>query len=445
MQWFKSSDEFSNHAFKPALLEVMDSPPSPLSRVVTWSLIVLALLILMWAFFAEMEIVVSAQGRVVPSGHVKQVQSVEAGIVKIIHVRDGQRVQRGDILIELDGTRTEADSQRLNQELKESEMEILRLQAQIKNEEKSFVLVDGTDAEVSSFQKQLLTSRLHQYRSLLLVQENEINEKEFEVSALSSMIMRLAEAMPLIEQKYRKHEELAKKGFVSEMEKLATRLEMLEARRELEVHRHRLQKSQSALSASKKEKQRTESEFLSNTLDELLDARKKHDMLQQEVIKAEQQQRQQKILAPANGTVQQLAVNTNGAVVTAAQVLLEIVPNDSKLEVKAEILNRDIGALYSGLPVNLKVDAFEFTRHGMVGGNLEWVGRNSFQDKDKGLVYPTRIALTDTILPNRINGKQGHLAPGMSVTADIVVGKRRVLDYFLGPLLRYKDESLRER
>ncbi len=445
MPSFKSSDKPSDHAFMPAVLEVLESPPSPLSRAVTLSLIGLAVLMVLWAFFSEMEIVVSAQGRVAPSGKVKQIQAFNAGIVRDIHVRDGQRVRKGDVLIELDSTRTEADNQRLYHEREEARLTMLRLQAQLQDDETAFILPADTNREIASMQKRLLASRLQQQRSRLLVLESETQEKEAEVLALTSMTQRLAEAFPLIERKHRKHKELAKKGYVSEMENLSTRLEMLAARRELEVRRHRLQVAKSALAASKKEKQRTESEFLNNTLDDYLTARNQHEMLQQEIIKSEQQKSQQKIIAPVDGIVQQLSINTLGGVVTAAQVLLEIVPDDSKLEVNAEILNRDIGALYAGLPVKLKVDAFEFTRHGMIDATLEWVGTNSFQDKQLGMVYPLRIGIETTQLPNRINGRRGHLAPGMSVTADIVVGKRRVIDYFLGPLLRYRDESLRER
>ena len=108
------------------------------------------------------------------------------------------------------------------------------------------------------------------------------------------------------------------------------------------------------------------------------------------------------------------------------------------------MLNGDVGPLRTGLPVRLKVDAYPFTRHGTVAGDIEWVGMNSIDDERLGLVYPVRIQPNETQLPNTVNGSQGHLTPGMSVTADIVVGKRRVIDYFIGPLLRYKDERLRE-
>lgn len=445
MPLFKRSEKAIDQSFMPAVLEVLETPPSPLSRAVSRSLIGLAMLMLLWAFFAEMEIVVSAQGRVAPNGKVKQIQAVDAGIVRDIHVRDGQRVSKGDVLIDLDSTRSEADNQRLHHERSEARLTMLRLQAQLQNDEAAFIIPADTNSDIARVQQRLLASRLQQQRARLLVLESEIHEKESEVLALKSMTARLAEAFPLIEKKYRKHQELAKKGYVSEMENLSTKLEMLEARRELEVRQHRLQVAKSALAASEKELQRTESEFLNNTLDDYLTARNQHEMLQQEIIKSEQQKRQQKIIAPVDGTVQQLSINTLGGVVTAAQVLLEIVPDDSKLEVNAEILNRDIGALYSGLPVKIKVDAYEFTRHGMIDATLEWVGTNSYQDKQQGLVYPLRIAIDSTQLPNKINGRRGQLAPGMSVTADIVVGKRRVIDYFLGPLLRYKDESLRER
>ena len=248
----------------------------------------------------------------------------------------------------------------------------------------------------------------------------------------------------MLQSKAEKYAKLVEAGAVSEMEVIATRIESLTARRELETKRHRLVEAQAAVAATVHDRERAIASFRADTLDELMQASVQRDALEKEIIKARQRLQQLVITSPVDGTVQQLSVTTIGGVVTAAQSLMVIVPDDVSLEVNAQVLNRDVGPLRTGLPVRLKVDAYPFTRHGTVAGDIEWVGTNSIDDERLGLVYPVRIQPSEAQLPNTVNGSQGQLTPGMSVTADIVVGKRRVLDYFIGPLLRYKNESLRE-
>jgi len=122
-----------------------------------------------------------------------------------------------------------------------------------------------------------------------------------------------------------------------------------------------------------------------------------------------------------------------------------VVPIDGGLEVQANVLNRDIGFVDTGQAVSVKVDAYPFTRHGDLGGVLEWVGKDSVVDQTLGPVYPVRVSLQQYEVPKEVNGRQGEVSPGMTVTADIRIGRRRIIEYFLGPILRYKDRSLRER
>ena len=145
-----------------------------------------------------------------------------------------------------------------------------------------------------------------------------------------------------------------------------------------------------------------------------------------------------------DGIVQQLAIHTVGGVVTAAQPLLVIVPTESGFEVEAKVLNKDIGFVAPHQPVSVKVTAFPFTSYGALPGTIEWVAGDAVLDQDLGPVYPVRVSLTGHELPNRVNGRTGRITPGMTVSADVKVGSRRVIEYFLGPILRYRDQSLRE-
>lgn len=153
----------------------------------------------------------------------------------------------------------------------------------------------------------------------------------------------------------------------------------------------------------------------------------------------------QTLRAPIDGVVQQLAVTTVGGVVTAAQPILTVVPENTPLEVEAQVLNRDVGHLRVGQRVINKVETYDFTRYGYIEGEVQWVGTDAVQDQKLGLVYPVRIKLAQMQTPNVVNGNKGLVTAGMNITSDIRTDERRLIEYLIAPMLRYKQEAMRER
>src|SRR6185369_1612 len=197
--------------------------------------------------------------------------------------------------------------------------------------------------------------------------------------------------------------------------------------------------------------------------DDLTKAEQKASGLAQDLIKAEQKTNLQRLTAPVDGAVQQLAIHTVGGVVTPAQALLMVVPSDSRLEIEALVSNRDIGFVHAGQPAEIKVDTFNFTRYGLLDGEVLGVsqdaivrerpqerpderGRGAANDssepKGQELNYSARISLSQTRM--LIDDRVVNLSPGMAVTVEIKTGSRRILSYLLSPLLRYRQEVLRE-
>jgi hemolysin D len=178
-------------------------------------------------------------------------------------------------------------------------------------------------------------------------------------------------------------------------------------------------------------------------LDRLHEADQKIIAASQELIKVEQRGRLMNLATPISGTVQQLAIHTVGGVVTPAQPLMVIVPKDDLLEVDAFLANKDIGFVYQDQNAEVKVETFPFTRYGTVPGVFTRVSSDAIQDEKLGLVYAARLQLDrDTM---QVENKTVNLAPGMAVAVEIKTGRRRVVEYFLSPLLQYQAESLRER
>jgi len=176
---------------------------------------------------------------------------------------------------------------------------------------------------------------------------------------------------------------------------------------------------------------------------QLADSEKRASGVEQDLIKAEQREKAQRLVSPIDGTVQQLAVHTVGGVVSPAQPLMAIVPDDDVLEVEARLLNSDVGFVKPGQRVEVKLDAFPFTKYGTLPGVLQSVSADSVQDEKLGLIYPIRVKLDRNKVD--VDGQPITLAPGMATTVEIKTGSRRLIEFILSPVMRLHQESMRER
>jgi hemolysin D len=165
--------------------------------------------------------------------------------------------------------------------------------------------------------------------------------------------------------------------------------------------------------------------------------------LAQEVVKAGQRTELQRLVSPIDGVVQQLAVHTIGGVVTPAQQLMVVVPQDHPVEVEAQVENNDVGFVKEGQPVEIKVETFPFTLYGTIPGKVVSVSDDAAPIEKVGLVYPARVSLDRATI--QVEGREVKLSPGMAVTVEIKTGQRRLIEFFLSPLLKSIQETARER
>lgn len=434
---------FDNPFSSPALA-VQAQPPSRVLRMVSLSLCGMTALALLFACFARMDIVVTAQGKVIPSGKSKVIQPLEPGIVRAIHVRDGQAVKAGEVLVELDPTNAGADHERLLREHWEAEADVLRLGAQLAGKDR-FVVPEGMPEDIANNQQAVLQSRLAEQRAKLAALDADVQRRQANRLAAASTVEELTHSLPLIREKHEMREELAKTGHVAKTSLIESKVDLNKAERELVVQSESLKETQSNYQAALAQRNQTVAEYRARTAAEQVEAIKKRDATQQEFVKASQRLSMQTLKAPIDGVVQQLTVTTVGGVVTAAQPILTLVPDNTSLELEAQVLNKDIGHLRVGQRVINKVETYDFTRYGYIEGEVQWVGTDAVQDQKLGLIYPVRIKLTRTDTPNTVNGRRGVVTAGMNVTADIRTDERRLIEYLLAPMLRYKQEALRER
>lgn len=439
----RPADRETSNPFTLSAMALQSRPLGWRARSISLAICGFAALALAYASWTHIDIVVSTQGRVIPSGKSKVVQPLETGVVRMIAVRDGQAVKAGDVLIELDPTAVTADQERLRRERWEGMADAARSAALLHGT--AFDAPKDLPPELRANAVAMLASRQAEQQSRLAALDADIARRQADQDAIETNLTQLRATLPLVRKKHEMRVELARTGHIAETGLIETQLEVMNIEKEIAVQGKRLTESGAGLQSARQQRTQAQAEYRSRAAADLAEAMRKREAAQQELVKAEARQRQQVLRAPIDGVVQQLAVTTVGGVVTAAQPLMTVVPDHSALEVEAQVANRDIGQLRVGQRVIAKVETFDFTRWGYIEGHVQWVGTDAVMDPKLGPVYPVRIQLSSTQTPHAVGGRHGIVTAGMSVTADIRTGERRLLDYFLAPMLRAKEESLRER
>ncbi|CNB96479.1 HlyD family type I secretion periplasmic adaptor subunit [Yersinia pseudotuberculosis] len=437
----RTRDEYD---FLPAYLEIVERPIAPLARRTAWLLILTLLLVLIWAIIGKLDIHASASGKVIVAEHSKIIQPAEPGVVTEINVRDGDTVDAGQVLIALNPIGIDAEVRNINQQLQYRQLEAARLAALLADDPlKNFKPPYNSPESLVVASRSLLAKEYAEVTAELSRQDSELAVNQAHLQAGIEHNSHQKALLKNIHQRLQASRTLAKSKSIAEVELLVQEREWLTATAEA----NRLQSEQDILRAKAHSLAQTRMHYLAKIdRDNRERLNKTHEVihqLQQEQIKMMDKQRQQTLRAPVAGVIQQLAVHTLGGVVTTAQPLMVLVPEDYQLELDVMILNKDVGFVLPGQAVEVKVDSFPYTRFGTLSGEVKHVSRDAMEDQQRGLVFPARIRLlSDTLM---VEGKPVRLSAGMAINAEIKTGRRRVIDYLLSPLQQYQSEAMRER
>jgi len=439
-------------AFLPAALEIQEAPPHPIAKWLARSLIVLLVIAIIWACVGEINIVASAEGKIIPSNRVKQIQPLEKSVVKKILIHEGEHVEKGQALIELDSTLTGADKKRLTYERHSAAMQLALKQALLKRlslppqspvEQSTLVLPAGTNETDQVLYQQLLIQQWQEYESQRSSLNNTLRKTRYEQAASQEIIKKLEQTLPIIKKRAQKLQKLHEKNYVSETEYLELEQQRIEQRQDLAAERQRLNQLKEAESEVKHQLQTLTAQTTSQTLQDMAEVQRQIASLDEELTKATDLNNKQILYAPVAGQVQELAINTVGGVVTEAQQLMLIVPSEEQLEVEVFLENKDIGFVHEGMPAELKIHTFPFTKYGVIDGEVTTVSDDATVDEQRGLIYGMHLLMKKNTI--WVDNKEVRLMPGMAVTAEVKTGTRRIIEFFLAPLLRHGSESLRER
>ncbi|MBA2548066.1 MAG: biotin/lipoyl-binding protein, partial [Burkholderiaceae bacterium] len=285
--------------FLPAALEITESPPSPLGRVLVWTLMLLFTLVVLWAIFGKVDVVAVASGKVVPSGRTKVIQPLELGVIRELHVRDGQQVKAGEVLIQLDPTNATADRERLDADLLATHMELARLKAA--RSDNGFLAPSGAGVELTATNIALLESQKREHQARIAALDAEIKRKAAERRASQASIVKLEMLLVVTRERVDIRRQYYEKGFFSRLQLLEAEQTLIEQEQQLQIEGHREQESVEAISSLERQRNQAQAEFMRNVLSQMAEGERRASGVKQELVKAEQRQSAQTLVAPIDG------------------------------------------------------------------------------------------------------------------------------------------------
>lgn len=446
MSWLKR--DRLQYEFLPAAEEIIETPAAPLGALVVWLVTLLLIVALAWSYFGRIDIVAVANGKISTEGSTKIIQPAISGVVTNINVHEGQRVKKGETLLALDKTTAEKDVATANQSLNAARVErdILRRLAVGGNTDE---IINGADLpdetkamlrQFASSQTALSAARQQAANGTISNYQQQLQFNQQAKNQLETNAQNLKNRKAEIEKQLPNANPVDKLRLQNELTSIDQRITSADSA--VLGQNQQLLQSQSALAQAQNQSQTQNAETNSAFSNQIIAAEKRIIELENNLVKAKQILAQTTITAPVDGTVLSLTVKTIGGVVNAGQQLAQIVPEKVSLYVDVALDNQDVGFVKSGQRVVVKVATYPFQRYGYLEGTVENISPDAIQDDKKGLIYKAKIKLNDEKSSKQ---NQLKLLPGMSVSAEITTGQRRIIEFFLDPMMTKADESLKVR
>ena len=451
--------------FSPGLLAIQESPPGRLPRVVMYTVGILFLLLLIWATIGKLDIIASAEGKLVPQTYIKIIQPAEAGIVEEILVRPGDVVRAGQVLLRMDRNVAQADHKSLSGELALRSLQLQRIDAELSNQ--PFALQKNAAAEIEA-PADLLRQVKAQYQDRRQTYEDALNQaserlrrtrREYDASI--QVLGKLKETAPILKEQASAYAEMGKDGYAPQVMVRDKEREYLERSRDLSAQQATVESLVAAVGEASKQVDQIRSKYRSDLQNERVEAESQFRKLQQELIKQAHKVGLLELKAPQAGVVKDLATHTIGAVVSPGTVLLSLVPENEPLIAEVRVRNDDVGFVYEGQAVKLKLAPYTFQKYGLVDGTVIHVGPDADENqnsapppttttKENSIERPPVISGYKALIHLKAQqletrGKVFKLVAGMQVVAEIHQGQRTVLEYLLSPVQKTLYDGGRER
>lgn len=441
--------------FAPGLLAIQESPPARLPRVVMYAVSALLAILLLWAAFGELDIIASAEGRLVPRSYIKLVQPADAGIVKEILVREGEHVQAGQVLLRMDAQESEADGRTLQTQRALRSLQLRRIDAELSG---SPLIRRPDDPEALFRQVQAqFRDRRQAYLDALGQAEEVRRRAQHDFDAAAEVLAKLEQTNPILKSQAEAFAALGKDGYAPQIVVGDKQRAYVENEQDLRAQRNTVAGLSAALMQASRQHAGVTSKYRSELQNERIEAQSEADKLEQQWAKQTHRSGLLELKAPQAGVIKDLATHTGGTVVAAGTVLLSIVPEGEPLVAEIMIRNDDVGFVHAQQKVRMKIATYAFQKYGMLDGTVLQVwpdasseeatsrqrGSEEGNEGPEATSYKALVALDDQSLSAQ--GEVFRLVAGMQLIAEIHQGRRTVLEYLLSPIQKTLHNSGQER
>ncbi|WP_419678264.1 HlyD family type I secretion periplasmic adaptor subunit [Aliarcobacter lanthieri] len=436
-----------NSDFLSGIESILATRPSKLLWLVPSLIGSLVLFIILWLTFSQIDVIAPSLGKTIPSSRMILIQAKETSTIEKINVKNGENVKKGTLLVEFKNSVENFDNNSMKAKYETLLLKKIFLDEMIKYLDTNNKIKPIENSEISSTLLKLANDKFNSHVSSYDTEIKSLNVKiekvVYEKKMVETEVKKLIELLPFTQYKLEQMKKLVEKGLEPEISLKDLEEKYIEEKSNISIKKDEIKKLATQYEISQHELM----QFKNNTRKELIEEfNKTTDELNTtlpEVDKSNYLLESKFIYAIEDGFIYNLNNGTSGRVVQSGEVIMELIPTSSPLEVEAKVLNRDIGFVHLGQEVKVKIDSFKFTKYGYIEGIVTNIAKSSILDEKLGEIYPVLIELKKDTM--KIDDKHIKLMPGMTCSVDIKIGKRRLIEYIISPMIRYKDEALREQ
>lgn len=442
--------------FSPPLLRIQEKPPPPLAGWMLRLLVALLAAVTLWTVFGRLDIVAVADGKLVPSSYLKIVQPAEQGIVKEILVREGEKVEPGQVLIRMDAVLTDADVKAIQSDFDNKRLALRRIDAQLAG--RSLEREQGDPPGLYEQVSAQHLANVRAYESALAQEKALLGKARHDLAAAQATKAKLEQVLPHYIEQERAFEKLTKDGFTGRLMYSDKQRERIEKEQDLRTQEFTIRSNRALIEQSEQKIAQITADYRRQLQTERVEVAAQFEKAGQELAKLSHRQGLLELRAPQAGIVKDLATHTSGTVAAPGTILMTLVPEGDKLVAEIWVSNQDVGFVREGQQAKLKLSAFQFQKYGLLGGSVLHVNADateapsantrsdalSGRDRPMGpLAFRALVELASQELV--ADGERYRLQPGMQVAGEIHLGTRSILEYLLSPVQKAFHEAARER
>lgn len=430
-----------SHEFLPIMGEIEEEPVNPLGRTMFWVIVCLIFCTIAWLIIGKVDVVVSARGKIIPDGNIKIIQPLDTGVIQKICVKEGDFVKKGQVLMEIDPSTTQPELQSLNENLDYLDMESKRLNATTEGTPFMLPPLPLTGSSSLKTQQSLYESSMSDLRSQIMAKNQELKKVDEQINAAFTQRTNYQNLLTMTLDKERRMNNVIDLIARDDLEKV--KADILSYTSSVREQDYKLQELKHQKDQILEETEYIKSNFRTQNLNQLSDKEKQTVQVKANIKQIAFKSQKQRITSPVDGYVNTLLVHTVGGVVTPAEKLVSIVPINTPLLVKANVQSKDIGFIKENMPVAVKIDTFDFQKYGIIKGVVSKISKDSIDDPKSGTIYEVYITpLNKTLM---VEGKPISISTGMSLTAEIKIAKRRIIEFFIYPMIKYWNQAISVR